>query len=170
MVINRQRAVRVSTLRLEKFLARVRRKLRLNGSECTVCLVTNNEMARMNKSFRGKSGPTDVLSFPTQSVNNERRAMRRQKGHASPGTTYSTFFTSSTSYVGDIAIAPLIARRNAARFGRTLNEELSILILHGVLHLMGYDHETDSGQMERREMQLRRRLKLEPARPTKARN
>ena len=54
-----------------------------------------------------------------------------------------------------------MARRNAKRFGRTLADELRILILHGVLHLMGYDHERDSGQMERRERILRRRLGLE---------
>jgi probable rRNA maturation factor len=63
--------------------------------------------------------------------------------------------------LGDIAIAPMVARRNAKRFGRTLPGELRILILHGVLHLMGYDHETDNGQMERRERILRRRLGLE---------
>jgi probable rRNA maturation factor len=63
-------------------------------------------------------------------------------------------------YWGDIAIAPAIARQNARRFGRALNDEMRILILHGILHLMGYDHETDNGQMERREMRLRRRLGL----------
>ena len=64
-------------------------------------------------------------------------------------------------YLGDIAIAPSVARRNAPAFGRTFEKEMRILILHGVLHLMGYDHETDSGQMNRREMRLRRRLGLE---------
>jgi probable rRNA maturation factor len=63
-------------------------------------------------------------------------------------------------YWGDIAIAPAIARQNARRFGRALDDEMRILILHGILHLMGYDHETDNGQMERREMRLRRRLGL----------
>ena len=54
-------------------------------------------------------------------------------------------------YLGDIAIAPEVARRNAKQFGRTFGDEMRILILHGILHLMGYDHETDTGQMERRE-------------------
>ncbi len=62
--------------------------------------------------------------------------------------------------MGDIAIAPSVARRNALRFGRTFDQEIRILILHGVLHLMGYDHESDSGQMERRENRLRRELGL----------
>lgn len=64
-------------------------------------------------------------------------------------------------YLGDIAIAPAVARRNARRFARTLDGELKILILHGVLHLLGYDHETDQGQMDRVEARLRRRLGLE---------
>ena len=62
--------------------------------------------------------------------------------------------------MGDIAIAPAVARRNASRFGRTFDDEMRILILHGILHLMGYDHETDDGQMERRENKLRRELRL----------
>jgi probable rRNA maturation factor len=72
----------------------------------------------------------------------------------------STSSASSASYLGDIAIAPAVARRNARRFGRTFGEEMRILILHGMLHLMGYDHETDSGQMDRRERRLRRALGL----------
>jgi probable rRNA maturation factor len=66
----------------------------------------------------------------------------------------------SGKYFGDIAIAPAVARRNARRFGRTFDNEMRILILHGILHLMGYDHEADDGQMERRENRLRRELKL----------
>ena len=58
------------------------------------------------------------------------------------------------------AIAPAVARRNARRFGRTFSQEMRILILHGILHLMGYDHETDAGQMDRRERRLRRQLGL----------
>ena len=66
----------------------------------------------------------------------------------------------ASGYLGDIAISPQTAQRNARRFGRTLPQELRILLLHGVLHLMGYDHETDRGQMERRERRLRRELGL----------
>ena len=60
--------------------------------------------------------------------------------------------------MGDIAIAPRVARRNAKLLGRGLPQELKVLILHGVLHLLGYDHETDRGEMERIEMRLRRKL------------
>jgi probable rRNA maturation factor len=72
----------------------------------------------------------------------------------------SASFRSSASYLGDIAIAPAVARKNAHRFGRTLDDELRILILHGILHLMGYDHETDDGRMDRREQRLHRSLGL----------
>lgn len=64
-------------------------------------------------------------------------------------------------FLGDIAIAPATARRNAKKFRRTLPSELQILILHGVLHLLGYDHETDNGQMTRVENRLRRKLGLQ---------
>jgi probable rRNA maturation factor len=151
MVLNRQRRIRVPVADLEKFLARARRTLRLPAGSLTVCLVTNAEIARWNHSYRGKKGPTDVLSFPadesrTRGKQNTSRAFRRR--------------FSSASYLGDIAIAPAMALRNARRFGRTFDDEMRILILHGMLHLMGYDHETDTGQMDRRERRLRRALGL----------
>lgn len=74
----------------------------------------------------------------------------------------SVSFTSSTSYLGDIAIAPAVARKNARRFDRALKDELRILILHGLIHLMGYDHETDDGEMDRFEESVRRSLGLAP--------
>ena len=141
MILNRQKRVRVALPPLEKFARRVRRELRLEGRELSICLVGDAEMTRLNKTYRGKQGPTDVLSFPASEEAASRRA--------------------SSKSLGDIAIAPMVARRNAKRFGRTLPDELRILILHGVLHLMGYDHESDSGQMERRERLVRRRLDLE---------
>ena len=158
MIINRQQQVHVSVRELEKFLARVGRQLRINTNTLTVCLVTNAEIARWNRAYRGKAGPTDVLSFPMERAERMRcgqhrgRRLRRPELAASPRP--------STRYLGDIAIAPAVARRNARRFGRTFEEEMRILILHGILHLMGYDHETDQGQMDRREQKLRRALKL----------
>jgi probable rRNA maturation factor len=65
-----------------------------------------------------------------------------------------------SDFLGDIAISPATARRNAKKYHRTLPSELQILILHGVLHLLGYDHETDRGQMTRIENELRRKLGL----------
>ena len=166
MILNRQRDVRVSVRELGEFLSRARRALRLPADAVTVCLVTNSEIARWNRAYRGKIGPTDVLSFPVEQMKRRQRSARaRRSGDIFPfgannSSTSSISSASSASYLGDIAIAPVVARRNARRFERTLSEEMRILILHGLLHLMGYDHETDSGQMERRERRLRSALGL----------
>ena len=148
MLINRQRRVPVATRPLTDFLGRARSALRLGDRDLTVCLVSDASIARLNCEFRGKPGPTDVLSFPA----NGHAALRRAR--------LSTSSPSSTSYLGDIAISPEAARRNAARFGRSLPQELCVLILHGVLHLLGYDHETDRGRMDRIERRLRAELGL----------
>jgi len=142
MVVNRQCEVRVHLKDLDAFFGRVRRRLRLRAGSVTVCLVSDAEIARLNRTYRGKRGPTDVLSFPS-GIHPPRRA------------------SFSASYLGDIAISPATARRNARRFGRSLSDELRILVLHGVLHLLGYDHETDTGRMDRVESRLRRELGLE---------
>jgi probable rRNA maturation factor len=150
MILNRQRQVRVSVAGLEKFLARAGRALRLPPRSFTVCLVTNSEIARWNRAYRGKPRPTDVLSFPSEESN----------GASRPKSKKTLKKTLPAPYIGDIAIAPGVARRNAERFGRTFDDEMRILMLHGMLHLMGYDHETDTGQMDRRERRLRRQLGL----------
>jgi probable rRNA maturation factor len=159
MIVNRQRNVRVSVKDLGEFLSRARRVLHLPAESVTVCLVTTPEIARWNRAYRGKKGTTDVLSFPAD------EEKKRQRKHRKPRAGRHRFLSSissesSASYLGDIAIAPMVARRNARRFGRTFGEEMRILILHGMLHLMGYDHETDTGQMDRREKRLRRGLGL----------
>ena len=154
MILNRQRRVPVATRPLTDFLGRVRSALRLGDRDLTVCLVSDASIARLNCEFRGKPGPTDVLSFPA----NGHAALRRARlSSSSPSFTSSR---SSTSYLGDIAISPEAARRNAARFGRSLPQELCVLMLHGVLHLLGYDHETDRGRMDRVERRLRTELGL----------
>jgi probable rRNA maturation factor len=153
MILNRQRAVRVARRPLEFFLARVRKELGLGEADVTVCLVSDAEIARMNEAYRKKKGPTDVLSFPEV----KRRApvsLRRARKWSSPGDAQRRQF------LGDVAISPATARRNAKQQGRELGGELQILILHGVLHLLGYDHETDGGEMDRVERRLRRRLGL----------
>jgi len=148
MILNRQRSVRIARRPLEEFLRRVASELGLAESSVTVCIVSDAKIARMNKTYRGKPGPTDVLSFPAEARKRPMAAGRKAAADA------------ATAYLGDIAISAATARRNAARFGRTFPAELRILILHGVLHLLGYDHETDRGQMDRLEEKLRRRLRL----------
>ncbi|OLB37355.1 MAG: rRNA maturation RNase YbeY [Acidobacteria bacterium 13_2_20CM_57_17] len=145
---NRQRAVRVARRPLEVFLRRVKRELGLDKADLTVCLVTDAEIARMNETFRRKNGPTDVLSFPTVT---RRRPVRL-------GRDSRTVEVGAN--LGDIAISPATARRYAKKYGRKFSSELRVLILHGVLHLLGYDHETDRGEMDRVERKLRKRLGL----------
>jgi probable rRNA maturation factor len=158
MIINRQRRIRVSVPELEKFLSRARRQLRLRANALTVCLVSDAEIARWNRAYRGKVGPTDVLSFRSERAGASRSKLNG--GGKSKADFFPTIPLSSVPYLGDIAIAPAVARRNARRFGRTFDDEMRILILHGILHLMGYDHETDKGEMDRREQHLRRALGL----------
>jgi probable rRNA maturation factor len=164
MILNRQRTVRVARPPLELFLRRVREQLHLDGADVTICLVSDAEIARMNESFRKKKGPTDVLSFPAV-------ARRKPQPIPRPGSSVVAFAEPKrppqqrsaaleADFLGDIAISPATARRNAKKYHRTLPGELQILILHGVLHLLGYDHETDGGQMTRIESKLRRKLGL----------
>jgi probable rRNA maturation factor len=167
MILNRQRAVRVARRPLEAFLRRVENEMKLGHSDVTVCLVSDAEIARMNEAFRKKKGPTDVLSFPAE-MKRRTPASRRKKIHLvraenTEGTEKSRAkhtSRSTESHLGDIAIAPATARRYARKSGRSLNSELRVLILHGVLHLLGYDHETDHGEMDRVEQKMRRRFGL----------
>ena len=97
-----------------------------------VCVTSSREMQALNRRFRKKNKPTDVLTFPS----------------ASP------------SFGGDIAISLEIAAANAEELGHSLANEVKILILHGMLHLAGYDHEIDDGEMRAREVELRKKFKL----------
>ncbi len=147
-VNNRQRAVRVARRPLESFLRRAKNELGLEEASLTVCLVSDAEIARLNETFRKKKGPTDVLSFPATA---RRRPVRMRRGSKT---------AKAGAYLGDIAISPATARRYARKNGRKLSSELQVLILHGFLHLLGYDHETDRGEMDRVERKLRKRLGL----------
>lgn len=140
MILNRQKRIPIHQPKLERFLATVRKELKLGRREVTVCFVDDREIARLNRRFRGKPKATDVLSFPAD------------------GDGHGEFPVEGNNYLGDIAISPEAAKRNARRFGRTLEDELRVLILHGVLHLAGYDHETDQGEMDMLEKLLRRRM------------
>jgi probable rRNA maturation factor len=147
-VNNRQRVVRLARPPLEAFLRRVRNELGLDEESLTVCLVSDAEIARMNEKFRKKKGPTDVLSFPAVA---RRRPVRLRRGART---------IKQGEYLGDIVISPATARRYAKKHERKLSSEIQVLILHGVLHLLGYDHETDRGEMDRVEGKLRKRFGL----------
>jgi probable rRNA maturation factor len=159
MILNRQRRVPIPMEQLRDFMERAQKQLRLPGESLTVCFVSDAQIARWNRSYRGKRGPTDVLSFPADRGANTQKVQKNQK---IPGKSASVRAGTPmvANYLGDIAISPAVARRNARRFGRSLEDEMRILILHGMLHLMGYDHEIDTGQMNRRERRVRRKLGL----------
>ncbi|HEX4543550.1 MAG TPA: rRNA maturation RNase YbeY [Candidatus Acidoferrum sp.] len=159
MILNRQREVRVERGPLELFLRRVKKELGLAKSDLAVCLVSDAEMARLNQDFRKKKGPTDVLSFPAFAGRRPARlALPKRRRPASEGGRYKSGIEGQ--YLGDIAISPATARRYAKKYERQLATELRVLILHGILHLLGYDHETDHGEMDKTEQKLRKRLGL----------
>ena len=124
----------MSAAALDKFLARARRATGLRGT-VNVLVTGSRELRALNKKFRGKDKATDVLSFPADAE-------------------------IAVKLAGEVAISAEIAMANAQRLGHSAEEEVQILILHGVLHLSGYDHETDAGEMAGLEKELRQRLKL----------
>jgi probable rRNA maturation factor len=158
MIVNRQRRVPVAVKPLEDFFERVRRELRFASESVTVELISDAAMARLNQSFRNKRGPTDVLSFPANGVTPNQKMERVRAPHSGWLQVEPAPVGARQNYVGDIAISPETARRNARRFSRTFPAEMRILILHGMLHLAGFDHESDHGEMDRLERRLRRRL------------
>lgn len=119
---------------LTRFLNRARLMVGLEGN-VDVLLTTDSELKRLNRAFRGKNKATDVLSFPTP--------IEIAQVHA-----------------GDLAISIDTAMRQAAAYGHSLRDEVRILLLHGLLHLHGLDHESDSGEMAAREIELRGELRL----------
>jgi probable rRNA maturation factor len=120
---------------LNQFLARATEALGLAG-EFSVLLTGDERLRALNLQFRGMDKPTDVLSFP---------ALPDAAGRAQGG---------------DLAISLETASAHAADYGHTVQIEVKILILHGLLHLAGYDHERDRGQMRRRESRLRKQFAL----------
>jgi probable rRNA maturation factor len=149
MILNRQRRIPLAVEPLSRFSERVQRELGFPEESVTICFVSDPAIARMNRKFRDKPGPTDVLSFPA-------RHARRRRARFSRGAREA----SADQYLGDIVISPETARRYARRGARGLASELRVLILHGMIHLAGYDHENDHGQMVHLERRLRRRLGL----------
>lgn len=119
---------------LTRFLRAAQEAVGLRG-EVDVLLAGDATLKRLNRQFRGKNKATDVLSFP-----------------GAPET--------AAIHAGDLAISLETAARQAAEHGHTLRDEVRVLLLHGLLHLHGMDHETDSGDMAAREAALRRALRL----------
>ncbi len=129
-VLNRQRRQRIDAARLRRVVKNAGRTLRASG-EVSVVLAGDGLLRRLNREYRGRDRPTDVLSFPG---------------------------AGGGEGLGDVVISVPAAARNARRLGHSVPRELDILALHGFLHVLGHDHETDDGTMDRLEQRLRRGL------------
>ena len=130
VVLDRQRRRRVDPARLRRVLRGAARELGVSG-ELALVFAGDRTLHRLNRTYRGKDRPTDVLSFP------------------GPG---------GEEGLGDVVVSVETAEKNARSLGRTLPQELDVLALHGFLHVLGYDHETDDGTMDHLERRLRTRL------------
>lgn len=138
VILNRQRKVKVATAAFEGFLARTFEAVEeTEGRSATIVFVSDEKMRILNLSFRKKNTTTDVLSFPFDD---------------------DGFGGDEESALGDIVISVEQAARQARSNRMKLDRELKQLILHGLLHLCGYDHETDNGEMNARELELRQEL------------
>jgi probable rRNA maturation factor len=137
---------------LARFLRDAQLALRLRG-QVTVLLTTDKVICRLNREFRGKDKATDVLSFPALSHVSK---TRRPSGKLGAGSVVPR----RLEIAGDLAISVHRARKQAAAMGHALVVEIKVLMLHGLLHLAGYDHETDEGEMARLEERLRAKLRL----------
>jgi probable rRNA maturation factor len=135
VVRNLQRRHVIDPRRLRTFLSDVAASVGREQCSATVALVSDERIRDLNRRFRGYDEPTDVLSFQAGGPEQD-------------------------GYLGDIVISVETAFRQARRRGSSLPRELRVLTLHGFLHLLGYDHETDDGQMRRVEYRLRRRFRI----------
>ena len=113
--------------------ARTLRKAVARGREFHCLITDDSELRRLNRQFQGRNYATDVLSFPA---------------------------ANDAGFLGELAVSADRAAKQARQFGHSQLDEIRILILHGVLHLMGMDHETDRGEMARAETRWRKRLNL----------
>jgi probable rRNA maturation factor len=144
VIVFKKKLPGTSSVKLARFLARARRAAKLGG-EVNVLVAGSQEIRELNRRYRGRDQATDVLSFPAD-------------GGAGKG------------FAGDIAISADLAAQNARQLGHAPAEELKVLLLHGVLHLAGYDHQRDNGLMARMEERLRAQLGLPTALIARARD
>jgi probable rRNA maturation factor len=144
---------------IERF-ARLLQKEVAKGRAFDILVTGDSELRRLNRDFRGQDYATDVLSFPTgQALPNGRGSVRRGAFPSEPRPGYP-LGVGSVCFLGDIAISLGRARAQAREFGHSIEQEVQILMLHGVLHLCGHDHESDSGAMARAEKRWRAKLGL----------
>lgn len=143
-VVNRQRLVRVDARRVASLATATLGAVGKAGASLTVAFVRDRVVQDLNRKYRGKDQPTDVLSF----VAADGRPDARDK----------TLIGRDSSDLGDVVISTDTAVRQANEARHSFDREVAELVIHGVLHLCGYDHETDRGQMNRLELRLRHKL------------
>ena len=136
-VVSRQRKMPIDCERWRAFTEKALKVAPANGEAVTVAFVSDRIMRKLNRRWREKRGTTDVLSFPA---------------------AQDEFEKVEGASLGDVVISVEQAARQAREHGLEFDEEVAQLILHGLLHLCGYDHERDDGEMNRLELRLRRRL------------
>lgn len=142
MVILQKKVAGLSEATLQRFVLGARQAAGLSGA--VNVLVTSSAAVRaLNRQFRGQNKATDVLSFP--------------------GAASASQSRKPAKLAGDVAISADIAFENSLRLGHTAAQEVKILALHGILHLAGFDHERDNGEMARKEAKLRRAFRLPAA-------
>jgi probable rRNA maturation factor len=153
--VNLQKRYVVRTSSLWEFVRGVKKQLRLEKREFNVCFVDDSAIRQLNLAYRGKNKATDVLSF----------AWHESSGGDAPGPVHSGNHDGHANFLGDIVISVETAQRNAEIENHTTLNEIRWLILHGLLHLLGYDHEKDSGQMIALELAMRDKLGVDGAPP-----
>ncbi|MGD0458681.1 MAG: rRNA maturation RNase YbeY [Terriglobia bacterium] len=161
LILNQQSKYVVSSSRLGEFVRELRQALRLGRRDCNVCFVDDRQIKRLNSLYLGKNRATDVLSFPwmaqqrqpPQRPGSERARSRYTRRSANERAAWEF-----KNFLGDIVISVETAKRNARQEGHSTLNEMRWLILHGVLHLLGYNHEQDHGEMTRLELAMRSRL------------
>jgi probable rRNA maturation factor len=122
----------------------------------TIAILPDSKVKALNRRFRGLNRATDVLSFPSST---EGRSEER-RGKAAGKARRTTENPKNAKFLGDIVIARGIAQKQAKNLAHPTQIELRVLALHGLLHLLGYDHEVDDGKMARAEARLRRKAGL----------
>jgi probable rRNA maturation factor len=163
VILNQQDKYVVNASRLGKYVGELRQALRLGRRDCNVCLVDDKQIKRLNSLYLGKNRATDVLSFPW---NGQQRQPPQRAGSECARSRYNHRSANERAalefknFLGDIVISVDTAKRNARQEGHSTLNEIRWLILHGVLHLLGYNHERDHGEMSRLELSLRKRLRI----------
>jgi probable rRNA maturation factor len=151
-------SIKVSAL--HDYACRIKQLLAIEDRDFDLCFVEDTTIRELNATYRGEPRSTDVLSFPWSSSEGTRTPEVESRGNGVmleyelPDSARSEF----QGFLGDIVISVPAARRNAEAEGHSTAAEIRMLILHGVLHLLGYDHETDRGEMTAKELALRREL------------